>query len=298
MDVVIVAFHAHDRLRRCLESLRDQPGSQRLNVVVVDNGGDAATAALVREVLRDAATIEPHANLGFGRASNLGIRRGHDEHVLLFNPDVELAAGTLDRLVAVLAEHPDVGMVGPELVREDGSLDHAGRRSFPTVLGALGHFAGVGRTLRGGPLAQYRATNVVSGPVDAVNGAFMLCRRVALEAVGLFDEGYWMYMEDLDLCYRLRQAGWLTWYEPSVQALHVKHGTSGSVRSPRLVWAFHYGMFRFYRSHYAPQRSPAMNWLVYAGIAARAAGTLAASVMTRGVLQRSNRPKRGYSGAL
>jgi GT2 family glycosyltransferase len=131
-----------------------------------------------------------------------------------------------------------------------------------------------------------------------VNGAFMLCRRAALEEIGLFDEGYWMYMEDLDLCYRLRQAGWLTWYEPSVQALHVKHGTSGSVRSPRLVWAFHYGMFRFYRSHYAPQRSRPMNGLVYAGIATRATGTLAASVMTRAVRRGPSREKHGYSGPL
>jgi hypothetical protein len=298
VDVVVVAFHAHDRLRRCLESARDHPGAQRLTVVVVDNGGDATTAALVREVLPDAVTLEPHANLGFGRASNLGIRRGHDELVLLLNPDCELAGETLNRLVAVLEEYPDVGMVGPELVREDGSLDHAGRRSFPTVLGALGHFAGVGRRLRGGPLAQYRATDVVSGPVDAVNGAFMLCRRVALEEVGLFDEGYWMYMEDLDLCYRLRQAGWLTWYEPSAQATHVKHGTSGSVRSPKLVWAFHYGMFRFYRSHYAPQRSHATNGLVYAGIATKTAGTLAVSLISRAVSARSGHPKPGYSEPL
>jgi GT2 family glycosyltransferase len=281
VDVVVVAYHSQDRLRRCLQSLRDEAGEQRLNVVVVDNGDDAATAELVREVLPDAETIEPHANLGFGRATNLGIRRGQDEHVLLLNPDVELAAGTLDRLVGVLDQHPDVAMVGPELVREDGSLDHAGRRSFPTVLGSLGHFTGVGRALRGGPLAQYRAPEVVSGPVDAVNGAFMLCRRTALEEVGLFDEGYWMYMEDLDLCYRLRQAGWLTWYEPSARALHVKHGTSGSVRSPRLVYAFHYGMFRFYRSHYAPQRNPVVTLAVYSGIVLRAIGGLAVSAVTR-----------------
>jgi GT2 family glycosyltransferase len=298
MDVVIVAFHAHDRLRRCLESLRDHPGRQRLNVVVVDNGNDAETAELVREVLPDAVTMEPHANLGFGRSSNLGIRRMRDEYVLLLNPDCELAAGTLDRLVDVLEQHSDVGMIGPELVREDGSLDHAGRRSFPTVLGALGHFTGVGRKMSGGRLAQYRATDVISGPVDAVNGAFMLCRRVALEQVGLFDEGYWMYMEDLDLCYRLRKAGWLTWYEPSAQALHVKHGTSGSTRSPKLIWAFHYGMFRFYRSHYASQRSHAMNGLVYAGIGTKASASVAASLISRAVSARSGHPKPGYSEPL
>src|SRR4029077_10494994 len=109
---------------------------------------------------------------------------------------------------------PRVGLCGCRLEREDGSFDHAARRSFPTVLGALGHFTGAGRSDRApGALAQYRAPEVVSGEVDAVNGAFMLMRRAALDEVGLFDEGYWMYMEDLDLCYRLHEAGWVTWYE-------------------------------------------------------------------------------------
>jgi GT2 family glycosyltransferase len=123
-------------------------------------------------------------------------------------------------------------------------------------------------------LAQYRAPGVERGPVDAVNGAFMLIRRRALDEVGLFDEGYWMYMEDLDLCYRFAQAGWTTWYEPSVTVLHVKHGTSGPIRSPRLTYAFHYGMARFYRKHYAPSRPAVMNGAVYAGIAAKLAVSL------------------------
>jgi GT2 family glycosyltransferase len=282
VDVVVVAYHAHDRLRRCLESLRDHPPSCRpLAVVVVDNGDDSDTASLVRGVLPDAEVLEPRENLGFARATNLGIRRGHGEYVLVLNPDTELFPGTLDVLLAVLDERPEVAVAGPKLVRADGSLDHAARRSFPTPLGALAHFAGIGRLVREGPLAQYRAPEVEAGAVDAVNGAFMLIRRSALESVGLFDEGYWMYMEDLDLCYRLKQAGGLTWYEPAAEALHVKHGTSGAFRSPRLVWAFHYGMFRFYRKHYAQKRSAALTALVYAGIAIRALGTLLVSIVAR-----------------
>jgi GT2 family glycosyltransferase len=111
--------------------------------------------------------------------------------------------------------------------------------------------------------------------VDAVNGAFMLIRREALDEVGLFDEGYWMYMEDLDLCWRFKQAGWQTWFEPSVTAIHGKGGSAGSYRSLRLNYAFHYGMFRFYRSHSAPERNPLLNAAVYAGIAVK----LAASVV-------------------
>jgi GT2 family glycosyltransferase len=99
----------------------------------------------------------------------------------------------------------------------------------------------------------------------------MLIRRRALEQVGLFDEGYWMYMEDLDLCYRFAEASWVTWYEPSVTVVHVKAGSSGPARSPRLNYAFHYGMFRFYRKHYAAKRSRFVNAAVYLGIAAKLA---------------------------
>jgi GT2 family glycosyltransferase len=110
---------------------------------------------------------------------------------------------------------------------------------------------------------------VDAGPVDAVNGACMLIRRKALEEAGSFDEGYWMYMEDLDLCYQFDKAGWVTWYEPSATVVHVKAGTTGAVRSPRLNYAFHYGMYRFYRKHYATQRARVVNALVYFGIAVK-----------------------------
>jgi hypothetical protein len=237
--------------------------------------------------------LSPRANLGFTRAANAGIRRGSSDYALILNPDTEVVAGTLDRLAAVLDEKPDVAVTGPRLVRPDGSFDHAARRSFPTILGAIGHFAGIGRLVGRGRLAQYRAPEVEAGPVDAINGAFMLARRSALESIGLLDKGYWMYMEDLDLLYRLKKAGWLTWYEPSARALHVKRGTTDGVRSPRLVWAFHRGMARFYRMHYAPERSLPVNWLVYSGIGARAAGLLAWSVAARPVLSRRHRRRHG-----
>ena len=104
---------------------------------------------------------------------------------------------------------PEVAVVGPRLLRPDGSLDHAAKRSFPTPLSALGHFTGIGR--RDGAHGPPRRLPGARGrvrPVDAVNGAFMLMRRAAFEQAGGFDEGYWMYMEDLDLCYRLAQRGW------------------------------------------------------------------------------------------
>jgi hypothetical protein len=218
-------------------------------------------------------------NLGFAAASNVGIRATVNSYVLLLNPDTRVTAGALDALLTLMDSRPEVGISGCKLVRDDGTEDHAARRSFPTIAGAIGHFSGLGRRRRmPARLSQYVAPDV-AGPVDAVNGAFMLVRRAALDEVGLFDEGYWMYMEDLDLCYRFRKAGWVTWYEPSVAVWHVKHGTSGAVRGPRLDYAFHYGMFRFYRRHYARERIPVTNAIVYAGILAKFVGSRAKAAL-------------------
>ena len=215
--------------------------------------------------------------------------------MLALNPDTELRAGTLDALLELMRERPEVGIAGCRLERPDGSFDHASRRSFPTVLGALGHLSGVGRRGRG-RFAQYRAPAVERGPVDAINGAFMLIRRAALDDVGLFDEGYWLYMEDMDLCFRFKEAGWTTWYEPGVSALHVKHGTSGDARSVALTMAFYRGMAHFVAAHPAAVRNRATRLLVPAGIGcvgalatARAVARSAADIARRHPQRRHRR---------
>lgn len=290
IDVVIVAYRSRELLRRCLESLDSYPPAF-LRVVVVDNDSRDGTIELVRAAFPQVQLLASEANVGFARATNAGIRGGHAPFVLALNPDTRVPPGVLEKLLEVFSEHPDVGICGCRLVREDGSFDHASRREFPTIFSALGHFTGLGRQrFAPAPLAAYRAPDVREGEVDAVNGAFMLMRRGALDEVGLFDEGYWMYMEDLDLCYRFREAGWSTWYEPSVTVTHVKGGASGSIRGPRLNYAFHHGMYRFYRTHYAKHRSFATNAAVYLGIVCKLAVSLIRSGTRRTLA--SGRPPR------
>ena len=284
VDVVIVSYRSRDYLRACLSSLRAHAPQGGANVWVVDNDSRDGTPEMVRSEFPEVEVVACEENLGFGAANNLVIGRGRARFVLLLNPDTRITAGALDRLLVLMDTDPRIGIAGCRLQLEDGTLDHAARRSFPTPMGALGHFTGLGRRSSApGWLAQYRAPKIESGPVDAVNGAFMLMRRHALEDVGLFDEGYWMYMEDLDLCYRLAQAGWVTWYEPSVAVLHVKAGSSGRYRSPRLNYAFHYGMYRFYRKHYAQRRNVLVNTAVYLAIA----GKLCISVARNAVRRRA-----------
>jgi GT2 family glycosyltransferase len=284
LDVVIVSYRCEALLRDCLGSLLAHAPAAPIRVHVVDNASGDGTAAMVRREFPSVALTENERNLGFGAANNIGIAAGAAPYVLVLNPDTRLTPGALESLLSVMKEHPDVGMVGPRLELDDGSFDHASRRSFPTPLGALGHFTGLGRR-EGAPgaLSQYRAPEVDAGPVDAINGAFMLIRRAALDQVGGFDERYWMYMEDLDLCYRFAEHGWTVWFEPSVTVGHVKAGTSGKHRSLGLTYAFHYGMFRFYRDHYAGERNPLLNAAVYAGIALKFGAAATRSAVARAV---------------
>jgi N-acetylglucosaminyl-diphospho-decaprenol L-rhamnosyltransferase len=219
LDVAIVSYRCRELLRACLVSLQEHRPQAPMSVWVVDNASGDGTVEMLRAEFPLVRSLALAENEGFARATNRGLREGTAPYALVLNPDTRMRGGTLARLLALMEERPEVGIAGCRLELEDGSFDHASRRSFPTPLGALGHFLWIGRRVRRGPLAQYRATEVEAGPVDAVNGAFMLIRRRALDEVGLFDEGYWMYMEDLDLCYRFKLAGWTTWYEPSVSAL-------------------------------------------------------------------------------
>ena len=268
---MIVSYRCERLLRDCLRSLREHPPSRPLTISVVDNDSGDGTAEMVAREFPHVRLRVCDRNLGFAAANNVAIRETGAPYVLVLNPDTRVGDGAIDGMLELMDTHPEVGISGPRLVLEDGTFDHASRRSFPTPISALGHFTGLGRRAERGPLARYRAPHVEAGPVEAVNGAFMLIRRAALDQVGLFDEGYWMYMEDLDLCYRLAGAGWTTWYEPVVAVVHVKGGTTGPDRALRLNAAFHYGMYRFYRKHYAAQRSPLLNLAVYCGIAVKLA---------------------------
>ncbi len=285
LEVVIVSHGAEELLRRCLQSLEEHPANGETRVTVVDSGSTDGTPDMVAHEFPPVRLLR-RENIGFSAANNLVLRETDAATVLLLNPDTEVHAGTLDAALERLRSDERIGMVGVKLITETGELDHACKRSFPTPLSALAHFTGVGRTEdASGALSQYRATHLGDdepGEVDAVNGAFMLCRAEAVRDVGLLDEGYWLYMEDLDWCHRFWDAGWKVFYEPAGVALHVKGGSSGGRRAPRQEIAFHRGMGRFYRRFEAPGRNPLLNAAVYAGIAAKLATSLAITVVKGG----------------
>jgi GT2 family glycosyltransferase len=288
LEVVIVSSTgARDLLRACLASLRtNPPATGEMVVHVVDNASTDGTLEMVRDEFPEVVLHALDWNSGFCVANNIVLRDSRAPFVLVLNPDTEVYEGALDHMLRVMRERPDIGMSSCRLAQLDGTLDHAAKRSFPTPLGALAHFVGLGRRERAPRwLAQYRAPELGeydAGEVDAVNGAFMLVRRAALEDVGLLDEGYWLYMDDLDWCFRFKRKGWKVWYDGAVTVMHVKGGTTVRKRHRGLRHnvAFHRSMGRFYRKFYSGRR-PLVDGVIYGAILGKLAIAVTRSTIAR-----------------
>jgi len=288
--VVIVTRDVCGLLRRCLESVQANRPPFPVEVFVVDTGSSDGTASLVRQEFPEVTLLFELEDRGYAAANNLALRRAAGRYLLLLNPDTVLPPDCFAQAVRFMEEHPAVGALGPKLVKADGTLDLACRRSFPTPLNSLYHFLGLARRFPHSPrFGAYNLTYLDPDqeyPVDAVAGAFMLLRRRALEEVGLLDERYWMYGEDIDLAYRLRQGGWRTMYSPRVQVLHLK-GQSSRQRPLRCTYEFFRAMALFYIRHYAPRRPWAVTLAVELAIMGLGAARLLRTALE--LLRRSNR---------
>jgi N-acetylglucosaminyl-diphospho-decaprenol L-rhamnosyltransferase len=284
LEVVIVSSTgAKELLRDCLLSLRENPyGDGEMRLHVVDNASTDGTPEMVRDEFPEVTLHALDWNSGFCIANNIVLRQLRSPYVLVLNPDTEIYPGSLDHMMALMLEDPGIGMASCRLEQRDGTLDHAAKRSFPTPLGALYHFVGLSDRDR---FAQYRAPQLGEyelGDVDAVNGAYMLIRKTAMDQVGLLDEGYWLYMDDLDWCYRFKLAGWRVVYDGRVSSMHVKGGTTVEKRHRGLRHnvAFHRSMGRFYRKFYAG-RNPLLDLGIYLAIGVKLAVSIGRSALAR-----------------
>ena len=280
LGIVIVNYNVRDLLRDCLTSVYECRGDFTFDVCVVDNGSHDASADMVADQFPQVRLVRAE-NRGYAAGNNLGLqefgfgRDGSDpgaappRFALLLNPDTILPPSALADMLHFMAEHPQAGVAGPRLVRADGSLDRACRRSFPTPQVAAYRFSGLSRLFPNSPrFGRYNLTYLspdLTTEVDSVVGAFMLIRREALAQVGLLDEQFFMYAEDLDLCYRIKQRGWQVWYNPAVTVLHYK-GQSSRQRSKFANLQFYQTMRLFHDKHYKEQSPLLVNWLIYAGV--------------------------------
>jgi len=250
LTIILVSHNTRADLNHCLRSLRDNAPDVSHEIVVVDNASTDGSADLVRREWPDIHLIEAGDNIGFARANNLGIRATQGRLVLLLNSDTVVPAGTLDRLVAELETHPDTAAVGPRIV--DGS--HRAELSFGAMMGpwselrqkAMRRLAdrGVGAATRWID-RETRRPQVV----DWITGACLLVRRADAEAVGLLDERYFMYCEDVDFCAALRARGRRIRFVPTAEITHYR-GRSAATSPAVTEAAYRRSQIAFYAKHH------------------------------------------------
>jgi GT2 family glycosyltransferase len=279
--VVIVSFNSWQFLQGCLESLsRADRGGGPIEVVVVDNASTDGT----RENLRSCGhpglrLIENETNAGFAAAANAGIRATQSDYILLLNPDTVVSATVIGAMVAFMEEHPEAGIASPKLVLQDGRIDPGCHRGFPTPWASFTYMAGLEKLFPRNRLFNgYHRWHLpldATHEVDAVSGAFMLMRRSMLDEIGLMDERFWMYTEDVDLCLRAREAGYRVYYHPCETVLHVKGTSTGIKRHSdrisradfatrsRALNAFYDSTKAFFDKHYARRYPKPLTWLVH-----------------------------------
>jgi len=277
LGIVIVNWNTRDLLRNCLRSLAHATGVS-YQIVVVDNASDDGSAEMVRREFPHVTLIANDENRGYPAANNQGLRLlgferdGPDDaprYALALNPDTVVPPGALHEMVAYMDADPRIGAAGPKLVLLDGSLDLACRRSFPTPEISFYRMVGLSKLFpRSRRFGRYNLTYLdpdVETEVDSVVGAFMIVRREAIQRVGLFDETFFMYGEDLDWAYRIKQAGWTVMYNPRVTVTHVKRAASRQSR--RAQREFYRAMLIFYRKHYRATTPWWLHVLVLTGLA-------------------------------
>lgn len=265
LSVVIVSWNVRELLRRALDSLYtswgDRPG---LEVIVVDNASGDGSPELVRETFPQAQCIANAENRGYTGGNNQGLAAASGEFLFVLNPDIEVVGDALPALVAYMRAHPDVGMLGPQLLNPDGSVQSS-RRRFPTLPVLFLESTWLQGLAPRGLLRRYYIADrpdTVEQAVDWITGAAMLTRRTVWEQVGGFDEGFFMYSEELDWCRRIVAAGWRVAYLPTARIVHYEGKSSEQVVAARHIH-FQTSKVRYTRKYHGACAAEALRaWLL------------------------------------
>jgi len=288
LSVIILAFRSYDKLVASTRAVFASRTDYKYEVIVVDNGSADGTAERFAEEF--GANKYPNLKLirnqneGFSKGNNLGIVNSSGKYVLLLNPDTSVQPDTIQLCMDYIIANNNIGALGCKLIKSDGKLDPACRRSFPNPANSLYRFLLLPKLFPNSKrISSYNMSYAPEDEildVDSLSGAFMLMPRVLLNKVGLLDESYFMYGEDIDLCYKIKQAGYRVVYFPKTFTYHYK-GQSSKKAPYSMLYHFHESMWIFYKKHYAKKYPAIMNGLVYSGIWLRFAALLSRNALRK-----------------
>ena len=254
ISIVIVNYNVKDYLYKCLQSVRTSSNNLKIEVIVVDNNSSDNSVEILRPSFNEVNFIQLNENIGFGKANNLGIKKSNGKYILILNPDTILEENTLTEMYEFMENHPNAGISTCKVLNGDGTFQSACRRGFPTPFAAFSKLFGLQALFPKSKLfGKYNLTYMSENEtykVDAVSGSFMFCRRDVLVDCGGFDTDFFMYGEDIDLCYRVAKSGYDIYYYPECSIIHYK-GESTKRSNINEVSIFYGAMEIFVRKHYS-----------------------------------------------
>lgn len=252
ITVIIVSYNVKYYLEQCLLSLKKSLQGIESEVYVVDNHSRDGSIAYLRRRFSDYNFVVSNHNLGFARANNLAIKRAKGEYLLLLNPDTIVGENTIKECIAFMDSHPQAGGLGVKMLKADGDKAMESRRGLPSPLTAFYKMCGLcARYPKSKRFGKYYMSYLSWDKperIEVISGAYCMLRHTAIDKIGMLDEDFFMYGEDVDLSYRLLKGGYENWYIPS-QILHYK-GESTHKSSFRYVHVFYEAMLIFFRKHY------------------------------------------------
>lgn len=267
LSVIIVNWNTRDLLAQCLQSVFDTVRNLDFEIIVVDNASTDGSQEMVQQEFPDVSLVANTDNLGFARANNQAIRRSRGRYVLLLNSDAFVRENTIEQMVAFMDAHPKAGMSGCKLLYEDGRLQPS-CTTYPTLFTEFCIATGLDKLFPKSPLfGKYRMMYWDfddTREVDVILGAFMLVRASAIGEVGLMDESYFMYSEEVDWCYRFKKKGWRIFFYPEVEAVHLWGGSSKRVRVEMFVQMYR-SRIEFFRRYYGKRTANLLKVLIGIG---------------------------------
>jgi GT2 family glycosyltransferase len=269
LTIIIVNWKTPRLLASSLRSIFADPEAEGFEIFVVDNNSNDDSVEILQSKFPTVRIIANNENVGFARACNQVIPNAQGKYVLLLNPDTRVVDGAITHLARYLDQNPACGAVGPKILNPDGSLQLACRRSFPTPETAFYRLSFLSRLFpRNRVLARYNLTNTdpdSESDVEVLSGSCMMVRKSAIDQIGLLDEDIFMFGEDIDWCWRFKQASWSVRYFPEAVVYHY-HGAASRFRRVRSTLDLHKSMTVFYRKYFAPKHRFLFNVLVYFAI--------------------------------
>lgn len=271
LSIIIVSYNTVELLRNCINSIYHATKNINFDVWVVDNQSKDGSADMVENEFPKVNLIRNQINGGFSQANNLAIRDAvkDSKYILILNPDTIVHEKTLEQCVKVMNENTKIGALGCKVVKPNGQLDKACKRGFPSPWNSLCYFLHLDKLFpKSEKFGGYNATYIgedEESVIECLVGAFMMVKKEAIEQVGMLDDTFFMYGEDIDWCYRIREAGWENYYYPKVAITHYK-GESSKKQSVRMIGEFHKSMIIFYDKHYKNKHNFLVNSLVYLGV--------------------------------